>query len=68
MDTTLTAEDLWPLAQKLSHDQQRRLAHLLLRAGISDGEAYRLAAPSDGEFTDETDALAWDAEGWDAQG
>ena len=69
MDSTLTAEDLWPLVQKLSHDQQVRLAKLALKAaaqsGGSDAESYRASPPGREEFSSEEDPLAWEAEGWD---
>jgi hypothetical protein len=69
MNTTLTAEDLWPLVQKLPHDEQVRLAKLALMAAArgpdGDREAYRAAPPTTEEFASEDDALAWEAEGWE---
>ena len=68
MDKAITANDLWPLVQKLPHDEQVRLAKLALRAaaqGTSDGPAYRAAPPRADEFSQEDDGLAWEAEGWD---
>ena len=65
----MTAEDLWPLVQKLPHDEQVRLAKLALRAaaqsGNSDAETYRVSPPGRDEFSSEEKPLAWDAEGWD---
>ncbi len=70
MSQTLTAEDLWPLVQKLPHDEQVRLAKLALRAaarsGSGDAEAYRAAPPSVDEFSSQEESLAWEAEGWEA--
>jgi len=64
-----TAEDLWPLVQKLSHDEQVRLAKLALRAASrgpeADAEAYDTAPPAPDEFSSDDDALAWEAEGWE---
>jgi hypothetical protein len=69
MSQTLTAQDLWPLVQKLPHDEQVRLAKLALRAaarsGSSDTEAYRAAPPSVDEFSSPEEPLAWEAEGWE---
>ncbi|AKJ05912.1 hypothetical protein ATI61_110341 [Archangium gephyra] len=69
MSQTLTAQDLWPLVQKLPHDEQVRLAKLALRAaaqsGASDTAAYRAAPPSADEFSSQEDPLAWEADGWE---
>jgi hypothetical protein len=69
MSQTLTAQDLWPLVQKLPHDEQVRLAKLALRAaaqsGALDADAYRAAAPSEDEFSSQEESLAWEAEGWE---
>jgi len=69
MDAALTAEDLWPLVQKLPHDQQVRLAKLALMAASqgldADRAAYQALPASPGEFGAEDDSLAWDAEGWE---
>lgn len=69
MNPMLTAEDLWPLVQKLPHDEQVRLAKLALRAAAqsssSDAETYRAAPPGKDEFASEEEPLAWEAEGWD---
>ncbi len=47
MIAALAADDLWPLVQKLPHEEQVRLAKLALMAAArgSDGdrEAYRVA-------------------------
>ncbi len=69
MNPTLTAEDLWPLVQKLTHDEQVRLAKLALRAAARSGEpdaaTYRANPPGRDEFSSEEEPLAWEAEGWD---
>jgi hypothetical protein len=64
----LTAEDLWPLIQKLPRDQQVRLAKLALMAASNsreESEAYRCAPPGPEEFSSNEDPLAWEAEGWE---
>lgn len=69
MNVPLSAEDLWPLVQKLPHHEQVRLAKLALRAASressSDAEAYRIFPPRPEEFHSDDDALAWEAEGWE---
>jgi hypothetical protein len=69
MNSTLTAEDLWPLLLKLPHDEQVRLAKLALRAaarsGRAEAEAYRTHPPGKDEFSSEEEPLAWEAEGWE---
>ena len=69
MGMPLTAEDLWPLVQKLPHDQQVRLAKLALMAAsrdpAGDADAYRAAPPRPEEFGSDEEALAWDADGWE---
>ena len=69
MDAALTAEDLWPLVQKLPHEQQVRLARLALLAasqgGDVDRDAYQAIPPAPGEFATDDDSLAWEAEGWE---
>lgn len=69
MNSTLTAQDLWPLLLKLPHDEQVRLAKLALhaasRAGSEDARAYASAPPAAEEFSVAEDPLAWEAEGWD---
>jgi len=68
MAVPLTAEDLWPLVQKLGHAEQVRLAKLAMVAASRSGrdsEAYRILPPGPDEFRCEEDNLAWDAAGWE---
>jgi len=69
MSSPLKADDLWPLVQKLPHDEQVRLAKLALMAASrqpsGDAEAYRIAPPTADEFSSDEDPLAWEAEGWE---
>jgi hypothetical protein len=67
----LTAEDLLPLVEKLSHDEQVRLAKLALRAARDpsrDAALYRTNPVQPGEFSHEDDGGAWEGEGWEAAG
>lgn len=73
MQNPVTAQDLLPLVEKLSHEEQVRLARLALRAaavGRSSRAAYEADPPKPGEFdaSDDEDPLAWDAEGWEQFG
>ncbi len=65
----ITARDLLPLVEKLSHDEQVRLAKLALRAAAAasdqDTETYRTAPPAPEEFSSQDESLSWEAEGWD---
>ena len=69
MRAPLKAEDLWPLVQKLPHDEQVRLAKLALMAASrepsADATAYGTAPPRPDEFSSDDEALAWEAEGWE---
>ena len=68
MSSDLTANDLWPLVQKLPHDEQLRLAKLAMRAASmieGDAVAYAVVPPALDEFSSDETGLAWDAEGWD---
>jgi hypothetical protein len=69
MSTPLKAEDLWPLVQKLPHDEQVRLAKLALMAAArgpsDDAVAYQTTPPALGEFSSDDEALGWEAEGWE---
>jgi hypothetical protein len=69
MSVTLTAQDLWPLVQKLPHEEQLRLARLALREvardGRADAVAYQEVPPAENEFSSDDDPLAWEAGGWE---
>ena len=63
-----TALDLWPLVVGLPHDEQLKLAKLVLKAAASNGDdrsAYERIPPGDQEFSCEDDPLAWEGEGWE---
>ena len=62
-----TAIELQPLVEKLSRDEQVRLAKLALALASrkSDAGPYLAAPPTDDEFGSDDDSLNWDADGWD---
>ena len=70
MSVPLKAEDLWPLVQKLSHQEQVRLARLALMAAsrgrVGHADAYRASPPGVDEFSADEEALAWEAAGWES--
>lgn len=69
MAQPLTADDLLPLVEKLSHDEQVRLAKLALHAArdvTRDAAAYGSSPVRSDEFSQDDDGGAWEAEGWEA--
>ena len=62
-----TAQDLWPLVQKLPREERLRLAQLALRSATlgDDAAGYVNAPVGIQEFATDEDPLAWEAEGWD---
>jgi hypothetical protein len=71
MAQPLTADDLLPLVAKLPHDEQVRLAQLVLRAArdsTRDAAAYRAMAVRPDEFSHDEESAAWEGEGWEASG
>lgn len=71
MAQPLTADDLLPLVAKLSHDEQVRLAKLVLRAArdaAGDAARYRATPVRSDEFSHDEDSGSWDGEGWEAAG
>lgn len=68
MDTTITADDLWPIIQKLPQEELARLVRLARRAATGareDLEAYQAVPPSETEFGADEDSLSWEGEGWE---
>lgn len=65
-----TAQDLWPLVQKLPREERLRLAKLALRSATvgDDATAYGATPVGVDEFSADEDPLAWDAEGWEQFG
>ena len=53
-----------PLVQKLSYEEQIKLARKTLKAA-ADADIYKAKPPTSDEFGADTSGLAWDAEGWE---
>jgi hypothetical protein len=71
MREPLTAQEVWPLVEKLPRDELVRLAKLALHAAARGGDtraAYRAHPPGAGEFGSEEEPLAWEGEGWEQVG
>ena len=69
MEKPLTAEELFPLVDRMSvHERLRLLRLISLRPGADDRDAYLALPPRHDEFSSETDPLAWDADGWEGIG
>ena len=64
MNDPQTALELQHLVEKLTPEEQVRLARLALRLARST-QAYAESPPTEAEFTSDNDSLGWDAEGWD---
>ena len=67
MSEALTAQDLWPLVLKLTHDERVKLVQLALRAATAadDAAAYQATPPAPDEFSPADEPMAWEAEGWE---
>lgn len=67
MNDPQTALELQHLVEKLTPEEQVRLARLALRLASKarSTRAYAESPPAEAEFTSDDDSLGWDAEGWD---
>jgi len=69
MEKPLSAEELIPLVDRLSARERLRLLRLIsLRPADDDRDAYLALPPRLGEFSSDTDPLAWDSDGWEGIG
>jgi len=65
----LSAEEVFPLVDRLSAHERLRLLRLIsLRPAADDREAYLALPPRPDEFSSDTDPLAWDSDGWEGIG
>jgi hypothetical protein len=71
----LTADDLWPLIEKLPRAERLKLARLalsrtVLPAAATDSQRYAACPARPDEFSGGSDdePLAWEAEGWEEFG
>jgi hypothetical protein len=66
MEKPLSAEELFPLVDRLSPQERLRLLRLIsLRPASDDLDAYHTLPPRHDEFLSDADPLAWDADGWE---
>jgi len=69
MERPLSAEELFPLVDRLSPHERLRLLRLIsLRPAADDRDAYLALPPRHDEFSSDTDPLGWDADGWEEIG
>ena len=61
----LTAEDILPLIASLSDEERIRLLRWIAAPHSKDAASYRIAPPTDEEFSTEDTPLAWEADGWE---
>jgi len=64
MEKPLSAEELFPLVDRLPPQERLRLLRLIsLRPAADDRDAYVALPPRHDEFSSDTDLLAWEADG-----
>ena len=69
MANPVTADDLLPLIAALPVTERVRLLRLLTgRPNSEVDRAYEAQPVGRDEFSTDTDALSWDADGWEAVG
>jgi hypothetical protein len=66
MARLLTADDLMPLVASLPESERIRLLQWIASPhGSGAASAYRIAAPTGDEFSNDDESLAWEADGWE---
>jgi hypothetical protein len=65
MARLLTADDIMPLVASLPHSERIRLLRWIASPQGTDGSAYKVAPPTDDEFSGEDESLAWESDGWE---
>jgi hypothetical protein len=65
MPRVLTADDIMPLVAALPEGERIRLLRWIALPRGTDESAYRVAPPTDGEFSGEDEPLAWESGGWE---
>ena len=69
MEKPLSAEELFPLVDRLSvHERLRLLRLISLRQAAEARDAYVALPPRHDEFLSDTEPVAWDADGWEGIG
>ncbi|MGA7409244.1 MAG: hypothetical protein WBW33_02100 [Bryobacteraceae bacterium] len=65
MPRLLTADDIMPLVASLPDSERIRLLRWIASPHGTDASAYRVAPPTNDEFSGDDEPLAWEAEGWE---
>jgi hypothetical protein len=68
MSSPLTADDVFPLVERLTPHERVRLFRLIAKSPDRDAATYRAVPSGSDEFSSDTELLAWDAEGWEDVG
>ncbi len=68
MSKLLTADDILPLVACLTPEERVRLLRLVASTAGADAVIYASVPPAPGEFSQDEEPLAWDAEGWEHVG
>jgi hypothetical protein len=66
MPRLLTADDIIPLIASLTDAERIRLLRWIALPQGSDASVYAATPPTIDEFSGDDDALAWEADGWEA--
>jgi len=65
MPRPLTADDIMPIVAALPDSERIRLLRWIASPRGTDASAYRVAPPTDDEFSGDDEPLAWEADGWE---
>ncbi len=68
MRSSLTADDIAALVERLTPLERVRLFRLITASAARDGAVYRAAPPARDEFSGDGEPLAWEAQGWEGVG
>ena len=65
MPRLLTADDIMPPVASLPDSERIRLLRWIASPHGPDASPYRVAPPTDDEFSGDDEPLAWEAGGWE---
>jgi len=65
MPRLLTADDIIPLVASLPDSERIRLLQWIASPRGPDAAPYKLAPPTQDEFSADDEPLAWEADGWE---
>jgi hypothetical protein len=65
MPRSLTADDIMPLVASLADSERINLIRWIASHHGAGGSAYKVAPPTDDEFSGDDEPLAWEADRWE---